>query len=108
MNGKFGDIQHIGLISGIGSQECAKYAGENIAGAEIFDEEIRQKICIGKKDANIWLNNARICHQKGLKTNCTMLYGHIEKYEHRIDHITPRPIGQAQCRNDVIDGFLFG
>lgn len=56
-------------------------------GAEIFDEEIREKICIGKKDAQVWLDTAAICHRKGLPTNCTMLYGHIEEPKHRVDHL---------------------
>ncbi len=56
-------------------------------GAEIFDEGIREKICIGKKDAQVWLDTAAICHRKGLPTNCTMLYGHIEEPKHRVDHL---------------------
>jgi aminodeoxyfutalosine synthase len=70
-------------------------------GAEIFDDEIRQKICIGKKDASIWLKNAKICHQKGLKTNCTMLYGHIEKPIHKIDHLN-----KLRNLQDETNGFL--
>ena len=56
-------------------------------GAEIFDEALREKICIGKKDAQVWLDTAEICHRKGLPTNCTMLYGHIEEPKHRVDHL---------------------
>ena len=56
-------------------------------GAEIFDEELREKICIGKKDAQVWLDTAELCHRKGLPTNCTMLYGHIEEAKHRVDHL---------------------
>ncbi len=56
-------------------------------GAEIFDEELREKICIGKKDAQVWLDTAELCHRKGLPTNCTMLYGHIEEARHRVDHL---------------------
>ncbi len=56
-------------------------------GAEIFDPEIRKRICIGKKDAATWLRVAEICHRKGLPTNCTMLYGHIEEPRHRVDHL---------------------
>ena len=56
-------------------------------GAEIFDEGIREKICIGKKDAQVWLDTAELCHRKGLPTNCTMLYGHIEESKHRVDHL---------------------
>jgi aminodeoxyfutalosine synthase len=56
-------------------------------GAEIFDEALREQICIGKKDAQIWLDTAELCHRKGLPTNCTMLYGHIEEARHRVDHL---------------------
>jgi aminodeoxyfutalosine synthase len=56
-------------------------------GAEIFDEEIREKICVGKKEARVWLDVAELCHAKGLPTNCTMLYGHIEEARHRVDHL---------------------
>nr|WP_320131950.1 aminofutalosine synthase MqnE [uncultured Holophaga sp.] len=56
-------------------------------GAEIFDPEIRKQICVGKKGAETWLEVAEICHRKGLPTNCTMLYGHIEEPRHRVDHL---------------------
>lgn len=56
-------------------------------GAEIFDEALRERICIGKKDAQVWLDTAALCHRKGLPTNCTMLYGHIEEARHRVDHL---------------------
>jgi aminodeoxyfutalosine synthase len=56
-------------------------------GAEIFDEGVRAEICIGKKEANVWLRNAEICHARGIPTNCTMLYGHIEQPQHKVDHL---------------------
>lgn len=56
-------------------------------GAEIFDAAVREQICIGKKDAQVWLDTAALCHRKGLPTNCTMLYGHIEEARHRVDHL---------------------
>jgi aminodeoxyfutalosine synthase len=56
-------------------------------GAEIFDAAIREEICVGKKDANVWLRNAALCHAKGIPTNCTMLYGHIEAPKHKVDHL---------------------
>ena len=56
-------------------------------GAEIFDEGVRAEICIGKKEADVWLRNAEICHARGIPTNCTMLYGHIEQPKHRVDHL---------------------
>ncbi|MEQ8787619.1 MAG: aminofutalosine synthase MqnE [Pirellulaceae bacterium] len=56
-------------------------------GAEIFHPEVRDKICEHKADAENWLEIHRTAHEIGLKTNCTMLYGHIENAFHRIDHL---------------------
>lgn len=56
-------------------------------GAEIFDETIRQKICADKVDANGWLHIHKAVHNAGMHSNATMLYGHLEQYEHRIDHM---------------------
>jgi len=56
-------------------------------GAEIFHPEIREQICADKVDANGWLNIHKTAHQLGMHSNATMLYGHIEKYWHRIDHM---------------------
>jgi aminodeoxyfutalosine synthase len=56
-------------------------------GAEIFHPAIRQQICADKVNADGWLNIHRTAHQLGMHSNATMLYGHIEKFEHRIDHM---------------------
>ena len=56
-------------------------------GAEIFHPEVRDKICEHKADADAWLRIHRAAHELGLRSNATMLYGHIEKAEHRIDHL---------------------
>ena len=70
-------------------------------GAEIFDEALREQICIGKKDAQVWLDTAELCHRKGLPTNCTMLYGHIEEPRHRVDHLL-----RLRALQDRTNGFL--
>lgn len=57
-------------------------------GAEIFHPDIRQQICHDKVDAEGWLKIHRTAHEMGMVTNATMLYGHIEEYWHRIDHMT--------------------
>jgi aminodeoxyfutalosine synthase len=57
-------------------------------GAEIFHPEIREKICDDKVDADGWLRIHETAHQLGMHSNATMLYGHIEKYGHRIDHMS--------------------
>jgi aminodeoxyfutalosine synthase len=56
-------------------------------GAEIFDEEIRARICADKVDSEGWLAIHEAIHNAGMHSNATMLYGHIETYEHRIDHM---------------------
>lgn len=56
-------------------------------GAEIFSERVRRIICDHKIDGGEWLEVARTAHQLGLKSNCTMLYGHIETEEDRVDHL---------------------
>lgn len=56
-------------------------------GAEIFHPEVRDQICEHKADAAKWFEVHRTAHQMGIKTNCTMLYGHIERDFHRIDHL---------------------
>lgn len=56
-------------------------------GAEIFDEEIRKQICEDKCTAAEWLEIHETAHKLGMPSNATMLYGHVEKFEHRIDHM---------------------
>ncbi len=57
-------------------------------GAEIFDEEIRQKISADKVDGKGWLAIHQAIHEAGMHSNATMLYGHIENYANRIDHMS--------------------
>jgi aminodeoxyfutalosine synthase len=56
-------------------------------GAEIFHPEVREIICDGKLDADEWIEVHRVAHAMGLKSNCTMLYGHVEKPVHKVDHL---------------------
>jgi aminodeoxyfutalosine synthase len=56
-------------------------------GAEIFDTEVRKVICDGKLDAEEWIEVHRIAHGMGIHSNCTMLYGHVEKAPHKVDHL---------------------
>jgi aminodeoxyfutalosine synthase len=56
-------------------------------GAEIFSERVRAVICDHKIDGEQWIETARLAHQLGLKSNATMLYGHIENDEDRVDHL---------------------
>jgi aminodeoxyfutalosine synthase len=56
-------------------------------GAEIFAEEVRKEICPKKDSAEGWLDVHRTAHSLGINTNATMLYGHVEDSEHRVDHL---------------------
>jgi aminodeoxyfutalosine synthase len=56
-------------------------------GAEIFDEKLRKSICDEKSSSELWLRIHETAHNLGIPSNATMLYGHIETYAHRIDHL---------------------
>jgi aminodeoxyfutalosine synthase len=73
-------------------------------GAEIFHPEIREKICADKVDGDGWLEIHETAHRLGLPSNATMLYGHIEKYEHRIDHM--RRLRELQDRTKGFNTFI--
>ena len=73
-------------------------------GAEIFDAGIREKICADKVDADGWLKIHDAIHRAGMHSNATMLYGHIEKYEHRIDHM--ERLRQLQDRTGGFNTFI--
>ncbi|MEZ4911561.1 MAG: aminofutalosine synthase MqnE [Saprospiraceae bacterium] len=69
-------------------------------GAEIFDPEIRDQIAGGKCTGDQWLKIHEIWHQLGMKSNATILYGHIEQYHHRVDHMD-----QLRALQDKTGGF---
>ena len=73
-------------------------------GAEIFAEEIRQQICPDKVDGKGWLEIHETAHKLGMHSNATMLYGHIENYEHRIDHM--RQLRELQDRTGGFNTFI--
>jgi aminodeoxyfutalosine synthase len=69
-------------------------------GAEIFHADVRNRICEHKADATKWLEIHRTAHELGLRTNCTMLYGHLENDYHRVDHMI-----RLRELQDVTGGF---
>jgi aminodeoxyfutalosine synthase len=69
-------------------------------GAEIFADRIRHMICDHKIDGSEWLSTAKIAHQIGLKSNATMLYGHVENDEDRLDHLL-----KLRALQDETNGF---
>ncbi|MBG0861075.1 MAG: aminofutalosine synthase MqnE [Bacteroidales bacterium] len=72
-----------------GLRQLKEYGLDSIpgGGAEIFDEELRQKICNEKTSPELWLKIHETAHRLGMPSNATMLYGHLETYAHRIDHM---------------------
>ncbi|MBQ9453710.1 MAG: aminofutalosine synthase MqnE [Desulfovibrio sp.] len=87
------EIAHFASLEGISTLEVLKRlqkAGLVMmpgGGAEIFDETLRSKICPHKADAATWLRISGEAHSLGIVTNCTMLFGHLETYEQRVDHL---------------------
>jgi aminodeoxyfutalosine synthase len=73
-------------------------------GAEIFHPEVRRVICPAKATADQWLEAHRTAHQLGLKSNATMLYGHIENVEHRVDHL--RRLRELQDETSGFQAFI--
>jgi aminodeoxyfutalosine synthase len=69
-------------------------------GAEIFDPDVRAQICEHKADAGSWLEIHKTAHELGLRSNATMLYGHVEEARHRIDHLC-----QLRALQDQTGGF---
>ena len=73
-------------------------------GAEIFDPAVRDALCRGKETAAEWLDVHRIWHQMGGRSTCTMLYGHIETNEQRVDHL--RQLRELQDETHGFTGFI--
>ncbi len=73
-------------------------------GAEIFDEELRKIICADKCTTSEWLQIHETAHKLGMPSNATMLYGHIEKYEHRIHHMNL--LRQLQDKTNGFNTFI--
>ncbi len=81
--------------------EILKQAGLGSApggGAEILAKHVRDQICTHKISGERWLEVARVVHECGLRSNATMLYGHIETYEDRVDHLVRLRALQDQTR----------
>jgi aminodeoxyfutalosine synthase len=73
-------------------------------GAEIFDADVRDRICRGKETAEEWLDVHRTWHRMGGRSTCTMLYGHIETLEQRVDHL--RQLRGLQDETAGFNGFV--
>jgi aminodeoxyfutalosine synthase len=99
-------IVKAGLTIREGLEMIMSYGLDSIpgGGAEIFDEEIRKKICPEKTSAKRWLEIHETAHRLGIKSNATMLYGHIENYKHRISHM--EMLRELQDRTGGFNAFI--
>ncbi len=87
------EIDYFSKISGLSiadTLKALKKAGLDFipgGGAEIFNRSVRNKICPEKIDGRRWLEIMGKAHRIGIKSNATMLYGHVESYKHRVEHM---------------------
>ncbi len=87
------EIDYFSRIAGLSLEKTLlslKESGLDLmpgGGAEIFDPVVRRKLCPEKISGKRWLEVMEMAHRVGIKTNATMLYGHIENYTHRVDHL---------------------
>jgi len=99
-------IKKAGLSIDEGLKKLKEFGLDSIpgGGAEIFHPEIRKHICDTKASTNQWLTIHQKAHENGLPSNATILYGHIEKYEHRIDHM--RQLRELQDKTNGFNTYI--
>ncbi len=101
------EIHHMSTLSGLSHEEVLrelKAAGLGSlpgGGAEVFAERVRRLVAPGKEHPEEWLDVHRTAHRLGIPTHCTILYGHVETYEERIDHLL-----RLRALQDETGGFL--
>ncbi|MBW8742056.1 MAG: aminofutalosine synthase MqnE [Gaiellaceae bacterium] len=101
------EIHHMTKLSGLTHEEVLRTlrdAGLGSlpgGGAEIFADRVRRLIAPGKEHPDFWFHTHEAAHRLGIPTHCTMLYGHVETYEERIDHLL-----RLREQQDRTGGFL--
>ena len=86
------EIHHMTMLSGLSHEEVLRQlrdAGLGSlpgGGAEVFADRVRRLVAPGKEHPDLWFHTHRTAHGLGIPTHCTMLYGHVETYEERVDH----------------------
>jgi aminodeoxyfutalosine synthase len=101
------EIHHMTKLSGLSHEEVLRElldAGLGSlpgGGAEIFAERVRRLVAPGKEHLDFWFHTHRTAHGLGMPTHCTMLYGHVETYEERVDHLL-----RLRALQDETAGFL--
>jgi aminodeoxyfutalosine synthase len=83
----FADLENISIEKVLQQLRDAGLDSMPGGGAEIFADRVRDIICKGKISGQQWLDIVRVAHRMGLHSNATMLYGHVETFEERVDHI---------------------
>ena len=87
------EIHHMSTLSGLSYEDvllelrAAGLGSLTGGGAEIFADRVRRLIAPGKEHPDNWFEVNRVAHALGIPTHCTMLYGHVETYEERVDHL---------------------
>jgi aminodeoxyfutalosine synthase len=101
------EIHHMTTLSGLSHEQVLRElqaAGLGSlpgGGAEVFADRVRRLVAPGKEHPDVWFHVHRIAHSLGIPTHCTMLYGHVETYEERIDHLL-----RLRALQDETGGFL--
>jgi len=104
------EIEYFSRISGKGISEILlelkKHGLDTMpgGGAEIFDIGVRNQLCPEKLSGEGWLNVMEAAHKAGIKTNATMLYGHVENYEQRVEHLLK--LRELQDRTNGFQAFI--
>jgi aminodeoxyfutalosine synthase len=101
------EIHHMTKLSGLSHEDVLRElrdAGLGSlpgGGAEIFADRVRRIVAPGKEHPDFWFHTHRTAHSLGIPTHCTMLYGHVETYEERVDHLL-----RLRALQDETSGFL--
>jgi aminodeoxyfutalosine synthase len=101
------EIHHMTKLSGLTHEEVLRTLREAGlgslpgGGAEVFADRVRRLIAPGKEHPDFWFHTHATAHRLGIPTHCTMLYGHVETYEERIDHLL-----RLRAQQDETGGFL--
>ena len=101
------EIYHLSGLAGLSPREtllALKEAGLDSlpgGGAEVLDDDLRKKICAGKETSAEWLDLHRQSHAAGIPSNATLLYGHLESFQQRVDHLV-----KLRELQDETKGFL--
>jgi aminodeoxyfutalosine synthase len=101
------EIHHMTVLSGLTHEEVLRelqavgLGSLPGGGAEVFADRVRKLIAPGKEHPDYWFRTHDAAHRMGMPTHCTMLYGHVETYEERVDHLL-----RLRAQQDETGGFL--